>query len=65
MKGIREILECEVVRNVNYKKYFGIVKKGKYDTFNGMEGVNVLNKIISCKDTKQRKNGIQQQNNLY
>ena len=42
MKDIREISEYKVVRNVKHVKYFGIIIKGKYDTFNEAEGALVF-----------------------
>ena len=42
MKGIKEILEYKVVRNVKHDKYFGTAKKRKYGTFNGIGGVKGL-----------------------
>ena len=41
MKGIREISEYKIVRNVKHDKYFGTAQKEKYDTFNETKGVIV------------------------
>ena len=42
MKGIKEISEYKIVRNVKYDKYFGTAKKEKYDTFNETDGVFII-----------------------
>ena len=38
MKGTRKISDYKVVRNVKYDKYFEIIKRGKYNIFNGTKG---------------------------
>ena len=51
MKGIEEISEYKVVKNIKHHKYFEIAKKEKYDTFNGTEGVTTS--IISWNFDKK------------